>query len=290
VEKNEHSEELRDNAGILPPVLVALPCWGPPVFSDCLLIYVAQGESVIVELSKERVCLGPDDVCLLCPDEPHRLGGKGKVVCVAIERATLLCTFIPLVACCPPLLKFFMRCQRAPNCITYMRFSYHEGATARPLAERIFAEFAGKQKSYQTALIGIVAELFVLLARDYYVSAPSEGLLAGGKADLILGFLSENCTTATLESTARHFHCHPNTISSILRENLGKSFSELRRDLRLKRACLFLAQTTLPIIEVASLCGYENMTSFYKAFKGQYGTTPKVFSSRPTAYGSAGLQ
>jgi AraC-like DNA-binding protein len=269
-----------ENLGILPPSAVVLPCRSPNPIPDSLVIYTGMGDRFTVELASGELRLGPDDVCLIAPNLRHGLGGKGRVSRVAITRSTLLGAFAPVVSFCPLLMEFFLRCQDEPAGLPYLRFSHRGGETARPLIERTSREFAARRPSYQSAIINALAELFVLLTRDYYASEPVDRLPAGGKADLILGYLCERYATSTLESTARHFHCHPNTIATILRESLGKNFSELRRELRLSRACLLLAQTALPISEVASLCGYENMTSFYKAFKEKYGTTPGLFSAR----------
>jgi AraC-like DNA-binding protein len=276
--KRLDTTDVHDSLGILPPATIVLPCRSPTAISDSLIIYAARGDRFTVKLQRGEVRLGPEDLCFLSPNLRHSLVGRGSVSCIAIERSMLLSAFAPVISFCPLLLEFFLRCREGSDGLPYLRFAHCGGETAMPLIERVSLEFAGKRRSYQSAVINALAELFILLTRDYCASEPVHRLPAEGKADLILGYLGEHYATSTLEATARHFHCHPNTIATILKEGVGKNFSELRRELRLSRAGLLLTQTVLPISDVAALCGYENMTSFYKAFKERFGTTPRLFS------------
>jgi AraC-like DNA-binding protein len=273
----------QDRVGITAPTKIALPCRNPVIPTDNMIIYIVLDSKVLIKLAKGEVRLDPNDVCLLAPNLQHSIEGKGNITKLTIERAMLINTFAPLISFCPILLGFFLRCRDEQDSPTYLRFSHHEGETVGSLIERISLEFSEKRKSYQSAVINALAELFIILNRDYYATEPAEKLPTEGRADLILGFLGEHYITSTLESTARNFHCHPNTIATILKEEVGKNFSEIRRELRLERACALLTQTTLPITEIASLCGYENMTSFYKIFKEKFGTTPRIFGRRASS-------
>ncbi len=278
--KNLGILDTQNRLGITAPTKIPLPCENPAISADNMIIYIAQGSKATVKLAMGEVRIGPNDVCLLAPNIQHSLKGKGSLVSLTIERSMLINTFTPLISFCPVLLDFFLRCREEQISIPYLRYSHHEGDTVIPLIELISLEFNEKRKSYQSAVINALAELFVTLTRGYNAIEPNERLSSKGRADLILGFLGEHYITSTLESLACNFHCHPNTIATILKEEVGKNFSEIRRELRLERARTLLTQTALPITEIASLCGYENMTCFYKAFKQKYGTTPRIFGRR----------
>jgi len=280
--KNLGILDTQDRLGITAPTMIALPCGNPALPADSVIIYIAQGSKTTVELTIGEVKLGPNDVCLLAPNLQHSLKGRGSIASVAIERTMLINTFTPLISFCPILMDFFLRCREEQVSLPFLRFSYHEGETVSSLIELISLEFNEKRKSYQSAVINALATLLVILTRNYNAIEPHERRSTKGRADLILGFLGEHYTTSTLESTARTFHCHPNTIATILKEEVGKNFSAIRRELRLERARALLTQTALPITEIASLCGYENMTCFYKVFKEKYGTTPRIFGKRAT--------
>lgn len=93
----------------------------------------------------------------------------------------------------------------------------------------------------------------------------------------LIRYMRQNLTIATLKSIAEHFYYHPNTVSAILRRDLGMSFSELLLDIRMEHARCLLLETDLPIVWIAEKCGYHHMTSFYHAFYKKYQMTPNDY-------------
>ncbi|MCR4265046.1 GlxA family transcriptional regulator [Nitratireductor sp. ZSWI3] len=59
------------------------------------------------------------------------------------------------------------------------------------------------------------------------------------------------------------------------RAELGVSPNSYYRRLRLKRAADLLAHSSITVREVALACGFQNMSSFARAFKDAYGHTPR---------------
>jgi AraC family transcriptional regulator len=57
----------------------------------------------------------------------------------------------------------------------------------------------------------------------------------------------------------------------------GETIAATVRRLRLHRATGYLANTTLPIEQVARKCGYPNVQSFTRAFSGLFGTSPSRY-------------
>ena len=60
----------------------------------------------------------------------------------------------------------------------------------------------------------------------------------------------------------------------------GESVAATVKRLRLHRATGYLANTTLPITQIAAKCGYPNAQSFARAFAGVYGTSPTLYRSQ----------
>ncbi len=57
----------------------------------------------------------------------------------------------------------------------------------------------------------------------------------------------------------------------------GETIAATVRRLRLHRATGYLANTTLPIVQVARKCGYPNVQSFTRAFGSLFGTSPSRY-------------
>lgn len=85
-------------------------------------------------------------------------------------------------------------------------------------------------------------EVCFLFLRNYQYTETQHALSG------LIRYMRQNFTTATLKDTAQLFCYHPNTISTILKRDLGMNFSELLRDIRMEQACHLLMETDLPIV------------------------------------------
>ncbi|HET6732764.1 AraC family transcriptional regulator [Mycobacterium sp.] len=68
----------------------------------------------------------------------------------------------------------------------------------------------------------------------------------------------------------RHWH-------RIYQSAFGESIAALVRRLRMERASFMLATTDSPIARIARECGYPNVASFSRAYKGAHGMPPARF-------------
>ena len=63
----------------------------------------------------------------------------------------------------------------------------------------------------------------------------------------------------------------------MIKERLGASFSELLLSYKLQKAAQLMADTDLPIDEIAREAGYNNPSGLYKQFFASYGMTPSAY-------------
>lgn len=93
-------------------------------------------------------------------------------------------------------------------------------------------------------------------------------------------FILSNCATASLELTAEHFSCHPNSINRLLKRERGTTFRETLAQARAERAKELLAGGAT-VEQVAKACGYSSLSHFYRTFGRQCGVTPGAWKHRP---------
>lgn len=114
--------------------------------------------------------------------------------------------------------------------------------------------------------------------KDVYVVSTVKVSVPDEPADHLheaLSYMSQNCANATLSDVATHVGMHPNTVGALLRRSTGKTFSQLIRTMRMARAAALLEYGKLPVLQVAHLCGYEDPRGFYRAFREEFGETPR---------------
>jgi AraC-like DNA-binding protein len=71
----------------------------------------------------------------------------------------------------------------------------------------------------------------------------------------------------SLTEAARAARLHPKYLSRLFREKTGITYSEWLRSTRIERAMELLRARHSPILEVAHGVGYQDLSTFYRAFK-----------------------
>ncbi len=78
----------------------------------------------------------------------------------------------------------------------------------------------------------------------------------------------------TLEGAAHSAELSPNYFSNLFNARMGISFSSYVNKVRIEHAQSLLLDTSLPIIEIAALVGFEEQSYFSKVFKENTGQSP----------------
>lgn len=81
----------------------------------------------------------------------------------------------------------------------------------------------------------------------------------------------------TIVEVAKLVHLSEGAFSRFFRAHLGKTFPTLLNELRVGRACQYLAETDMPVMQVAMACGYSNLSNFNRQFLKLKNMTPSHF-------------
>lgn len=194
---------------------------------------------------------------------------------ILIQKESFFRTFLPVLSSSNKLFHFFLDPQNNEFSDEYIRLSFERDSPIRTLLELMVMEYADKKKGTQDILRPLVLALMMYVARKYKEEniQPEEGRLS----EQIVRYMGEHPETVTLKEIAANFSYHPNYISSLLRRELGKTFSELLTQQRMERATALLGRTNLSIEEIAAMLGYGSSSNFYKTFRGFYGVSPREF-------------
>ncbi len=100
--------------------------------------------------------------------------------------------------------------------------------------------------------------------------------------DEALEFLGKQYVRADLNLflVASHFGLTEKYFSQFFKEQTGENFSVYLERIRMEKARELLAESDTPIKDVASGVGYQNVNTFYKAFRRFSGVSPRVFRDR----------
>jgi AraC family transcriptional regulator, carnitine catabolism transcriptional activator len=77
-------------------------------------------------------------------------------------------------------------------------------------------------------------------------------------------------------------------LEAAFRETFGRTPQAVYRGLRLREARRLLAGTAMSVAEVAARCGYENASAMTRAFRAEFGISPRQMRRSSAAVGGQG--
>lgn len=94
----------------------------------------------------------------------------------------------------------------------------------------------------------------------------------------ITEYINENfCENISLDTIAQTTGLSRYYVSHLFKELMNTTFVNYVNELRLSRAAMLLTTTDIPIIEIAGMSGFNNISNFNRAFKMFYDTTPSKY-------------
>lgn len=142
-----------------------------------------------------------------------------------------------------------------------------------------------KETGWETAVIGNALRLLPLLMRARQdrsaVVPPREKTEL---LDHVVAYIKENLADRiTLADTARRFYVSESTISHTFQEKLGVSFYRFVTQHRLIAAKELILRG-VPMETVSQQVGFGSYSVFYRAFRQEYGISPRQFAKLPVGH------
>ena len=221
------------------------------------------------------------EALLLQPNTDYTLASceEMQAVHIAFNREGFYRSCLSVIEGCPMLAGFFIGDGENSD----MTFLHFQGVGQEQIAqaERMVREHETQRPYSELLLYCGLMNLMLELCRSCRVQASVTRAPSSGDYERIMAYLVRHCNETSLTDVAAAFNYHPNTIGAILRRNTGKSFAQLRSQIRLGRAARLLSVEGVSTREAAERCGYANMSNFYAQFVRQYGMTPGEYARAP---------
>ncbi len=95
----------------------------------------------------------------------------------------------------------------------------------------------------------------------------------------VMRYVEDNYKDGSLNEIAKSLHCDASRLSRVIKHRTGRNYTDLVQEKRLSQAALYLKNTQLKISDIALMVGYDNVSYFYRLFKGNFGVSPNRFRS-----------
>lgn len=247
------------------------------VHTETVVGYLDEG-SVTLETATNAYSLHKGDLYFVSPNQKYKIDNYGDarihVVLLNLNNSSALTQeYIP---------KSVIRALTTGNCTHFAKFSPDEAyySNAIEAFNTIYKFETEKQEYYQLLVHGKMYELFYLLFASglfkiYDVETQGKKYRALRR---ITEYINENfCDNITLDTIAKSTDLSRYYISHLFKELMNTTFINYLNELRLTRAAMLLTTTDTPIIEIAGMSGFNNISNFNRAFKMYYNTTPSKY-------------
>lgn len=135
-----------------------------------------------------------------------------------------------------------------------------------------------KKNGWETAVLGNALQLITQLRR--VTTDPASSPLHAEKPELldqILDYVERNyASRITLSDIARRFYVSEGTVTQTFRKKMGTSFYRCVTQRRLIAAKSMILDG-VSLEDVAAQIGFSDYSSFYRAFRQEYGISPRQF-------------
>jgi AraC-like DNA-binding protein len=138
-------------------------------------------------------------------------------------------------------------------------------------------EYNGKLQAYQTMLISRFMELVVYLSRQYENQEKGTHNYLMHLANAISYMEDHYLEPLNLEQIASQSDISVRHLNRIFQSYYQTTPIFYLQRLRFERACTLLKQTSLPILKIATECGFNDSNYFSRQFTKIYGLSPRAY-------------
>lgn len=164
------------------------------------------------------------------------------------------------------------------SCPLDVRNVFHKdaGASILPYVKQINDEYMNKFANYENMICSLITQLLTILYRKENKQINNNNEIA-----IIKNYIDEYYTTnLSISKLAALSHYSEDHFCLKFKNAYNVSPKTYIIEKRINLAKNLLTNTTLPLIQIALQCGYEDYLTFSQIFKNKVGVSPKKFQSQ----------
>jgi AraC-like DNA-binding protein len=241
---------------------------------------VQSGYDVMSAKYGRRLHLSEGDVYIGQPYSGYalRIDGGGEVVMIGLhmKKELFLREYLAVLARDAGMFHFFLDPQTDRFSDEYIRLHFDRGDPVWDLVGLMAREYAGRRDGTQDMLHAMMMSMTLMLSRRHRegVESAVQGVPLEAQME---AWIDSHSDSVTLESLSARFGYHPAYVSAFLKHKAGRGFKQILLEKRMAKAKILLEGTDLAVEDIASMVGYANPSSFYKAFGARFGGSPSSF-------------
>lgn len=243
------------------------------------LNFVVKGQATFYFEETEHL-MHEGEVCIVAPGSNHDflIDDEASIVyTVCIRRSTFESTFSSLISHQDLLSGFFRQILKNDDRSNYLMLFTGNNMECRIFLRKLLIESEDPDEYSNGCCINLINLFFTNLLRNYSKTIAFYNYEMGSDFSLVLQYIQHNYQTLTLSSLAEFFHYSEPHLCTLIKQNTGKNFTDLIKNLRMRDAKNLLINTDMKINEIAEQIGYNSADHFSRVFRQTFGISPADF-------------
>ncbi len=243
------------------------------------LDFVVKGEGVFYFEESEHI-MHEGEVCIVAPGSTHDfvINDETSIVyTVCIRRSTFESTFTSLMSHQDLLSGFFRQILKEESKSNYLMLFTGNNMECRIFLRKLLLESENPDEYSNGCCVSLINLFFTNLLRNYSKTIAFYNYEISSDFSLVLQYIQHNYQNLTLASLAEFFHYSEPHLCTLIKQNTGKNFTDLIKNLRLRDAVNLLLNTDQKVNEIAEQIGYNSADHFSRVFRQTYGMSPAEF-------------
>ncbi|MBQ8503078.1 MAG: helix-turn-helix domain-containing protein, partial [Clostridia bacterium] len=174
-----------------------------------------------------------------------------------------------------PIKKFLIESLFKEENPSYLHFRVSDVLPVQNLIENLLwtliSDMPNKRNINQTTMGLLFMQLLNHTDKLAYQSKEEAAILR------IFKYIEDNYKNGSLTEAAKLLHYDFYWLSHEIKNQTGKTYTELVQDKRLSQAAYLLKNTKIGVEEISKAVGYENKSYFHRIFSARYGVSPKKY-------------
>ena len=174
-----------------------------------------------------------------------------------------------------PLRCFLVSCLTGENETGYLLFHVADILPIQNLIENLLYTLLEDAPNKRGILQMTMGLLFAQLVN--HTQALQFGTQEQNAVVSVLRYLEEHYRDGSLTDIAGRLHYELPSLSRLIRQKTGRTYTELLQEKRLSQAAWLLRNTDRKVDEIANAVGYENISYFHRLFSARFGLSPRRY-------------
>ncbi|MEM5028588.1 AraC family transcriptional regulator [Priestia sp. WB3] len=244
------------------------------------MIYVLENE-MYVEVEGKKMALKQGDIAFIPPNTIHKpiVMENTIAIQIMIRKSTFQKVFFKMLKGNHVISEFFLNALYRKENKHILIFHSRLDKNLLDCSLQLFTENYNRFPGYQLIMNNLFEILLCLLLRfkPSHLNVNQVKQYRDIRMIQMLQYIQQCCEHITIQEMAEEFNLSPSYLSKYIARKLGKSFSEIRQEIRLEKACEMITSSNLQINDIATAVGYQNVEHFIRLFKKKYHLTPHQY-------------